>query len=182
MKNIVVKIAKETIKLAFENKEIDPKIYTCKYPWLKDNGASFVTLTQNHKLRGCIGSLVAKRPLIEDIMANALNAAFMDPRFPKLKKEELDITDVEVSLLSEPKKVLYENIEDLKGKITPFKDGVILILGSNQATFLPQVWEELPEFESFFGHLLQKAGLPLDSFKHHPEIFIYDIEKYNTLS
>lgn len=179
-KNIVVQIAKKTIELAFDNQDLDMDIYTSKYPWLKDNGASFVTLMKNGQLRGCIGSLIAQRPLIEDIIANALNAAFKDPRFPKLSKDELHVVDIEVSILSEPKKVEYTDINDLKNKITPLKDGVILKLGANQATFLPQVWEELAEFETFFGHLLHKAGLPMDSFKYRPEIYIYQVEKFKS--
>lgn len=145
---------------------------------LKEDGASFITLTQDGKLRGCIGSLEAKRPLIEDIIANAKSAAFRDPRFEKLTREELNVTDIEVSVLTKPEFLEYENIEDLKNKIRPNIDGVILKLNSNQATFLPQVWEELPEFESFFGHLLSKAGLPMDSFKNHPTIHIYQAKKH----
>lgn len=178
MKDIVVQIAKEAIRLAFDNKELNYEKFLPKNPWLKESGASFVTLSQNGKLRGCIGSLIAQRPLIEDVTANALNAAFKDSRFNKLKKEEFVVTDVEVSLLSKPQHIEYDSIEDLKRKITPFKDGVIISLGEKQATFLPQVWEELPEFESFFGHLLHKANLPLDSFKNHPEVYTYEVEKF----
>jgi AmmeMemoRadiSam system protein A len=178
-KDVILNIAKQSIHDAFHYEDtIDVKTLTCKHPYLLKDGASFVTLSQNGKLRGCIGSLLAGRPLIEDIKANAYAAAFRDPRFAKLKIEELDKTDIEVSILSTPKLVSYENIEDLKTKITPYIDGVILKLGSNQATFLPQVWEELPEFESFFGHLLNKAGLAIDSFKHHPTIYKYQVEKF----
>lgn len=178
-KDIILYIAKQSIQDALNYEEnIDIKNLTCKYPFLKENGASFVTLTQNGKLRGCIGSLAAQRPLIEDITSNAYAAAFRDPRFAKLKKEELPLTDVEVSILSQPLHVSYDDVEDLKNKITPYEDGVILELGSHRATFLPQVWEELPEFESFFGHLLQKAGLPMDSFKNHPTIYTYKVQKF----
>lgn len=178
-KEILLYLASQSILDAFSYSEtIDKKELKSKYPYLKENGASFVTLTRQGKLRGCIGSLIAHSALIEDIMTNAYNAAFKDPRFPKLTREEFDSTDIEVSILSEPKEIRYEDISDLKTKIMPNKDGIILKLGSKQATFLPQVWEELPEFESFFGHLLHKAGLPIDSFIHHPTIYKYNVEKF----
>ncbi len=179
MKNIVLDIPKKAISdsLYYEN-TLDAKKLTEENEWLKKDGASFVTLTHNGKLRGCIGSLIARRPLIEDIIENANNAAFRDPRFPKLTREEFNKTDIEVSILSEPELIEYINIEDLKRKITPHVHGVILTLKSNQATFLPQVWEELPEFETFFGHLLNKAGLAIDSFKEHPQIYTYQVDKF----
>ena len=176
----ISKIALQSIQDEFDYKNsIDVEQLTKENPSLKEDGASFVTLTQDGKLRGCIGSLEACRPLIEDIIANAKNAAFRDPRFSKLTREELHTTDIEVSILTKPKHLEYSNVEDLKNKIKQNIDGVILKLNSNQATFLPQVWEELPEFEDFFGHLLSKAGLPMDSFKNHPEIYIYQIQKFN---
>lgn len=175
----ILKLAKQSIQDEFDcTNIINYNQLTSDFPWLQDSGASFVTLTQKGKLRGCIGSLQAQRPLIEDIIANAKNAAFRDPRFSKLTREEFKNTDIEVSILSKPIHVKYTNIEDLKTKITPYQDGIILQLGSNQATFLPQVWEELPEFEAFFGHLLQKAGLPMDSFRNHPNILKYTVIKY----
>jgi len=175
----ILKLAKQSIQDEFDyTNSINNKQLIFDNPWLQESGASFVTLTQEGKLRGCIGSLQATRPLIEDIIANAKNAAFRDPRFPKLTREELHVTNIEVSVLTPPKLLKYIDIEDLKSKITPKKDGVILQLGESQATFLPQVWDELPDFESFFGHLLQKAGLPMDSFKNHPTIYTYQVEKF----
>ncbi len=176
---IVLDIARDAIEKEFTNDEIDIGKYTKDNPWLKKDGASFVTLTLKEKLRGCIGSLLARRPLVEDIIENAKNAAFRDPRFPKLTKEEFDKIAIEVSILSEPKELFYSDVKELKRKIKPFEDGVILSLGDKQATFLPQVWEELAEFETFFGHLLHKAGLPMDSFKYHPKIFTYKVEKFS---
>jgi hypothetical protein len=177
--SIILKLARQSIQDEFDYKQnIDTKQILKENPLLQKNGASFVTLTQEGKLRGCIGSLEAKRPLIEDIISNAKSAAFRDPRFPKLTREEFLITDIEVSVLTPPTLLEYDDIEDLKSKIKPNIDGVILKLNSNQATFLPQVWEELPEFNSFFGHLLHKAGLPMDSFKNHPTIYTYQVNKF----
>ena len=175
----ISKIARQSIQDEFDyTNSIDTKKLIQENPSLAEDGASFVTLTQNGKLRGCIGSLNACRPLIEDIISNAKSAAFRDTRFSKLTREELHVTDIEVSILTKPELLEYRNIEDLKEKIRPNIDGIILKLNSNQATFLPQVWEELPEFESFFGHLLNKAGLPMDSFKNHPKIYTYRAIKH----
>jgi AmmeMemoRadiSam system protein A len=175
----ISEVARQSIQDEFDYKNsIDIEKLTKENPSLAKDGASFVTLTQNGKLRGCIGSLEAKRPLIEDIIANAKSAAFRDPRFSKLPQKELHVTDIEVSVLTAPKLLEYADIEDLKNKIKPNIDGVILKLNSKQATFLPQVWEELPEFESFFGHLLSKAGLSMDSFKNYPTIYVYQVKKY----
>lgn len=179
MKTIVLKIARQAIQDAFDQKNsIEVDQLTREYPWLKEEGASFVTLTQNGKLRGCIGSLIARRPLIEDIIDNANAAAFKDPRFMKLTKKDFEETDIEVSILTPPVLVNYTDTQDLKNKITSNEDGVILSLEGYQATFLPQVWEALPDFEQFFGHLLNKAGLPLDSFKNHPIIYKYTVKKF----
>ena len=152
-----------------------------KYPELKEPGSSFVTITKGkeHSLRGCIGSLEAYRPLYEDIILNARSAALHDPRFQALSELEYNDIKVEVSILSKPKVLNYDDIEDLKNKIKPNIDGVVLKPDSYQATFLPQVWEQLPTFELFFAHLCQKAGLPADCLKNHPKIFTYNVEKYS---
>jgi len=139
--------------------------------------ATFVTLKKNGKLRGCIGSLIAHQPFFDDLIKNAKNAAFNDPRFPPLTKEELDKIDLEISILSEPKLVEYDNIEDLKDKIEIGKNGIILKLGVYQATFLPQVWEDLGDFEVFFAHLCIKAGLQSNCLTKHPTIYKYNVQK-----
>lgn len=176
--DILLEIAKNAIKEKFTNTSlIDKEKLLQTYPVLAKNGAVFVTLTQNGELRGCIGSLVARRSLLEDLISHAKNAAFEDPRFLPLKKEEFEKTDVEISILSEPKELIYENIEDLKTKIKPNIHGVILQSNGRSATFLPQVWEQLPSFEIFFSHLCQKAGLSEDCLNSHPEIFTYEVKK-----
>jgi AmmeMemoRadiSam system protein A len=147
------------------------------HPSLKIKGATFVTLTQSGALRGCIGTLEAYRPLYEDIISNARAAAFEYPRFTPLTKEEWANTTLELSLLTPPKPVAYDDIAALKAAITPFKDGVILQHGSRKATFLPQVWEQLPSFEEFFRHLCQKAGLGPECLARHPSILTYQVEK-----
>jgi len=148
-----------------------------KFPEFILPKATFVTLKQNGRLRGCIGSLIAHRELYDDLIHNAQSAAFNDPRFPPLTQDELKNTTLEVSLLSDPVSVKYSNIEDLKSKIKIGTDGIILKLDNKQATFLPQVWEDLQNFDIFFEHLCKKARLDGDCLKEHPEIYKYQVEK-----
>ena len=148
-------------------------------PWLKEQGASFVTLTTSgERLRGCIGSIIAHQKLYEDIIHNARSAAMDDPRFPSLTAEEFEAITVEVSILSEPEPLMYDSIEDLKSKIRVGIDGVVLKHGIHQATFLPQVWEQLPDFELFFSHLCQKSGMEANCLSRIPEILTYQVEEY----
>ncbi len=148
--------------------------------WLKKKGASFVTIsTKNRQLRGCVGSIVAHRKLYLDVMHNAKSAAMNDPRFPSLSVNEFEDIKIEVSVLTEPKILLYDSIDMLKSKIRVGIDGVILKQGTHQATFLPQVWEDLPTFESFFAHLCQKSGMKEDCLNDMPDIFIYQVKIYS---
>ncbi len=174
---LLLQITKDAIKSQFDGNDIDKNILLKKYPYLQEQGASFVTLTIDGTLRGCIGSLIAHRSLLDDLVQNAKAAAFEDPRFTPLNKEEFKKIHIEISLLSPPKKLPYETKEDLKNKIRPDIDGIILKDGFNQATFLPQVWEQLPSFELFFAHLCQKAGMSEQCLENHPEIFIYQVTK-----
>lgn len=128
-------------------------------PEVLQPGATFVTLTQNDQLRGCIGSLVAYRPLAEDVCANAAAAAFQDPRFRPLKADELPRTRVEVSLLTPPEPLVFASEADALAQLRPEVDGVIFSASGRRATFLPQVWEQLPTPAEFMAHLKQKAGL-----------------------
>ncbi|MDD3591190.1 MAG: AmmeMemoRadiSam system protein A [Sulfurovum sp.] len=150
-------------------------------PWLKEDGACFVTLTvgEYEMLRGCIGSIVAHRPLYEDLVHNAKAAALDDPRFPSLSKDEFEKIVIEVSILTPPQEIDYSTVDDLKTKINVGIDGVILKHDAvHQATYLPQVWEELPDFKSFFMHLCMKAGMGMECLAFHPQIFTYQVEKH----
>ncbi len=128
-------------------------------PWLKPLRASFVTLSQDGRLRGCIGSLEAQRPLGEDVSHNARAAALSDPRFAPLTREELAGTRMEVSILSAPKLLAFADHADMIAQLRPGEDGLILECGGARATFLPQVWESLPDPERFVAELKRKAGL-----------------------
>jgi len=130
--------------------------------WLDVHRATFVTLQQRGDLRGCIGSLEPRRPLGRDVEANAVAAAFRDPRFAPLMRHELEHTDIEISLLSLPTALAFDDADDLFTRIRPGQDGIVLSTAGRRATFLPQVWEDLPTPELFFGQLKRKAGLPDD--------------------
>lgn len=147
-------------------------------PELHVPGATFVTLTQHDTLRGCIGSLSAYRPLIDDVRENAGAAAFSDPRFPPVSDEEFDGLRVEVSLLSPPHPMSFRDEADALAQLRPQIDGVILNMGNRRATFLPQVWEQLPEARVFMTHLKQKAGLPADFWSPDLRLERYQVEKW----
>ena len=176
---ILLKLARMSILEEFENKRlIDKNEWIEKYPFLAEKRACFVTLKMKDKprgsnLRGCIGSILPHRSLIDDVIENAKAAAFSDPRFEPLRPEEFELIKIEVSVLTIPQKLEYEDKNDLRNKIRPGVDGVILQLANHQATFLPSVWEELPAFEIFFAHLCLKAGLPGDCLMYHPVIYTY---------
>ena len=136
-----------------------------KYPVVfEQKGACFVTLEKQGQLRGCIGSILAHRPLIEDLITNARNSAFSDPRFTPVRKEELSELAIAVSLLSEPQKMSFSSEEDLLSQIKPYEDGIIIKDGYNQAVYLPSVWEQLPDKREFLMSLKMKAGMSAEHF------------------
>lgn len=174
---IVLRVAKNAILSAFDNKyAIDKQTLLADYPFLGKDGAVFVTLHYEKDLRGCIGSLSAHRKLLEDIIHNALSAAFEDPRFRPLGWEELPHIILEVSLLSKPEILEYKDFADLLQKVRPKKDGLILEHGAYRGTFLPQVWEHLPTPELFLEHLSLKAGTNPSVFAHKPTLYRYSVD------
>jgi len=177
LKKVLLSLARASIKSHFTKGHVDVSLIEEEYPELLKQGASFVTLTQDGQLRGCIGSILARQSLLDDVLHNAKAAAFSDPRFLPINEEELESTRIEVSVLSEPKILEYSDVQDLKKKIREGIDGVILKQGYHQATFLPQVWEELSDFDSFFSHLCQKAGLGIGCLQSHPDISVYQVQK-----
>ncbi len=178
MKNSsLIELVKLSIEERFENTSLVDSSLKEKYHELTEQRATFVTLNLNGNLRGCIGSLLPRRTLFDDIVSNAKAAAFEDPRFSPLTPEEFKNIEIEISILSIPTLLEYEDIDDLKSKLKIGIDGVILKDGIYQATFLPSVWEQLPTFELFFTHLCAKAGLNQNCLEKHPEIYIYQAEK-----
>ncbi|MFT3850458.1 MAG: AmmeMemoRadiSam system protein A [Propionivibrio sp.] len=148
------------------------------HPALTNPAATFVTLTQDGTLRGCIGSLEAHRPLARDVAENAIAAAFRDPRFSPLGEDELGHTRVEVSLLEKPEPLDFKDEADALSQLRPGLDGLILTHGNRRATFLPQVWESLPEPQRFLSQLKLKAGLPAYFWDEDIALSRYGVQKW----
>ncbi len=147
-------------------------------PELTAPGATFVTLMRRGALRGCIGTLVAYRPLLDDVRENARRAAFNDPRFLPVTADELPTLKIEVSQLTSPLPLSFTSEADALALLRPGIDGVVLNVRGRRATFLPQVWDELPEPVRFLGHLKQKAGLPPDFWAPDLELEHYQVTKW----
>lgn len=146
---------------------------------LRRDGASFVTLNKYGRLRGCIGSLETQRPLVLDVQQNAVGAATRDPRFPAVRPDEVDDITIEISVLSLPEPLPYDSAEDLFAKLRPGVDGVVIEKGWHRATFLPQVWEKLPDERQFLERLCFKAGLSPDAYRRGElEVLTYQVEKF----
>ena len=161
----LLSVARITIDQALSGKE-GPEKKDSDLPALFDEQrGTFVTLTIGGNLRGCIGHIIPQEALIEGIRINAINAAFKDPRFRPLGKNEWKRVKIEISILTEPEILSYSDADDLLKKLRPGIDGVIIKKGYHQSTFLPQVWEQLPRKEEFLNHLCLKAGLDGDEWK-----------------
>lgn len=144
---------------------------------LKQKRAVFVTIEKNGRLRGCIGTLESNQPLYQAVAYYARQAAFHDPRFEPIKAEELEELTIEISLLSEARPLTYHSPADLLEKLEKGL-GVIIAAGNKTATFLPQVWQSLPDKESFLSQLCIKAGLAANEWQNNSlEIFVYSVEK-----
>jgi AmmeMemoRadiSam system protein A len=146
--------------------------------WLIEPGACFVTLTLNGELRGCVGSLAAHRPLMQDVRANAVAAAFRDTRFAPLQVMEFADTAVEVSLLSPMKALVFDSEQGALAQLRPGVDGVVFEYKHYRSTFLPQVWEQLKTPEVFMTQLKRKAGLPGDFWEVEVRLSCYTVEKW----
>ena len=174
VEDTLLEVAKTSILNRFDNSfKIDKADLLSRHKILSSNGACFVTINLNGRLRGCIGSLVAHKNLLDDVIENAQKAAFADPRFNPLSYEEFKYCSVELSILTPAIKLEYKDTADLKTKIEAGVHGVILELDGKRATYLPQVWEQIPIFEEFFESLSKKAGFTKSVLENHPNIFIY---------
>lgn len=169
----LTEVARKTIEADLDYKKFELDDKTRKE--FRKKGASFVTLTTNGELRGCIGSLTARQELWKDVQENAINAAFRDPRFLPVRQGELKDIKIEVSVLSKPKKLKYKSQEELLGKITK-EMGLILSFNDLQATYLPQVWEQISDKREFLESLAVKAGLHKDDWKN-AEFEYYAVKK-----
>lgn len=140
--------------------------------------ATFVTIMKDGKLRGCMGTTVARRPLVDDVQSQARAAAFRDPRFPPVLAEELEGLTFEVSVLGEPEELPAKSWQEACERVRPFQDGVIVRTAVGGALFLPQVWETYPEPSEFFDQLWKKAGLPHRYFEADVELSTFSVEKF----
>ena len=173
----LTEIARKTLEAYFRGEEFEPDVKTKrKY---NEKKACFVTLAKNSVLRGCIGCLEARQVLWREVIENAINAAFHDPRFIQLKEDELKDIKIEISILTKPKELTFKTSDELLKKI---KNNMGLILRKKfcSSTFLPQVWEQIPNKKEFLEHLSMKAGLNKDAWKD-AEIWYYtaSVEKEN---
>ena len=159
-RNILLKTASDSIQYGLAHGMPMPVHAKAAPPALRVERATFVTLDFHGHLRGCIGTLEAERPLIEDVAANAFQAAFSDPRFPPLRPAEFKDLEIHISVLSPPEPMKFESEEDFLNQLRPGVDGIVLRDGWRRGTFLPAVWEDLPEKKDFAQHLKMKAGLP----------------------
>ncbi|NQV29343.1 MAG: AmmeMemoRadiSam system protein A [Candidatus Marinimicrobia bacterium] len=156
----LLQLARNSIKHGLEHNEALTPCAADFDDHLKENAAAFVTLEKQGALRGCIGSVEAYRPLIEDVAEHAWNAAFRDPRFSPVSPSEFSQLHIEISVLTAPQTISFKSEKDFRAQVVPRKDGLILQDGHRRSLFLPAVWEKLPDLNSFLSHLKQKAGLP----------------------
>lgn len=175
-RDLLINQATDSIQHGLENGRA-PEIDHQKFPDpLQQKRACFVTLEISHKLRGCIGSLEATRPLITDVNYNAYAAAFSDPRFSALREKEFPLIKLHISILSPSEPISFESENDLISQIRPGNDGLILEAEGKRGTFLPSVWESLPDTESFLRHLKLKAGLPEQYWTEQVRVWRYTTE------
>jgi AmmeMemoRadiSam system protein A len=176
---LLVETARKTIQQALFNPKDNTDPGQVASPKFQERRGTFVTLTINGALRGCIGHIIPQESLIEGVRVNAMNAAFRDPRFRPLSKPEFEKVRVEVSILTTPKPLPYADANDLLAKLRPGIDGLIIRQGYHQATFLPQVWEQLPNKKDFLTHLCLKAGLAGDVWVQDPlEVHTYQVQAF----
>jgi AmmeMemoRadiSam system protein A len=173
-------LARKTIEAFLQNGKsyrVDPSSLPRAFV---NDGAVFVTLTKAGVLRGCIGSLQAFQPLYQDVQERAIQAASEDYRFAQVKAAELASLKIEISILSQPQPLMYDIPDQLPDKIRAGIDGVILQDGPRRATFLPQVWQQLPSKEEFLSHLCAKMGASPSLWKTKMlDVQTYQVEEFS---
>ena len=178
-KQYLLALAREALEAGVRGKAPPPLRYDQLPGCLGELGATFVTLTIQGELRGCIGALEAYLPLAEDVQQHAIAAALQDYRFPPVSPDELDQIEIEVSCLTAPELVEYTTPGELLEKIRTGIDGVILRDGIRRATFLPQVWEKIPDKAQFLGHLCEKMGAFSDLWRvKQLQVYLYQVEEF----
>lgn len=178
---ILLRLAREAMERGVKGEELLPLELSSLPASLREEGCSFITLTLRGQLRGCIGSLDAYQSLAEDVREHAIAAALKDPRFPPVREDEVSGIQIEVSRLTRAVLLEYQDANDLLSKLRPHVDGVILrAVPSRRATFLPQVWEKIPDCAEFLNNLCYKMGVEPDAWRHtHLDVLTYEVEEFH---
>ncbi len=178
-KQILLLLARRALETGVRGKslsEVNEKLLT---PLLLAHGAAFVTLNINDQLRGCIGALQPYQALYQDVREHTVSAAMEDYRFQPVHPNELNKINIEISRLTIPQTLIYQDADDLLARLRPGIDGVILRDASRRATFLPQVWAQIPDKEKFLSHLCVKMGEDSQEWRHkHMDVQIYQVEEF----
>ncbi len=178
-KQTLLRLAREALEAGVRGEALPALDDAELTPTLRANGATFITLTMKGQLRGCIGALQPYQSLAEDVRDHAVAAALQDYRFPTVKPDELPKIEIEISRLTSPQPLDYVNSHDLLAKLNPGVDGVILTDGIRRATFLPQVWANIPDKAQFLSQLCYKMGAASDLWRQkHLEVAIYHVEEF----
>ena len=178
-KNILLRLARQAIERVVNSQAL-PKLKMDDYtPPLRENGASFVTLTEDDELRGCIGALEPYQPLVQDVCEHAASAAIEDYRFQPVTPREVSRLTIEISRLTPPQPFIYTRPAELIAGLRPNIDGVIIRDGLHRATFLPQVWQKIPNPQVFLAYLCEKMGASGNLWQRKPlEVFTYQVEEF----
>jgi AmmeMemoRadiSam system protein A len=179
-KSLLLKLARQSLDHAVRSQQLPPLHLAALTPALQAQGASFVTLTNNGALRGCVGALEPYQSLAEDVREHAVAAGMEDYRFPHVQANELNLIQIEISRLTLPQPLVYVSTEDLLASLNPGLDGVILRDGWKRATFLPQVWDQVGGKEEFLSQLCYKMGVARDLWRRkHLDVLIYHVEEFH---
>ncbi len=177
---ILLRLARQAIEEAIQGKPSSPLDLQSLPEALRQPGASFVTLTIHGELRGCIGALEAYQPLAEDVREHAAGAALQDYRFLPVNEVELNDIEIEVSRLTPPQPLKYKTPQELLECLRQGVDGVILRDGMHRSTFLPQVWDKLPDPADFLSHLCAKMGSSPNTWRYRPlQVYTYQVEEFH---
>lgn len=179
-RSILLHLARQALESGVRNQPLEPLDLDTLPEQLRETGVTFVTLTEREMLRGCVGALEAYQPLAEDVREHAIAAALEDYRFPPVRPEEIPWIKIEISRLTTPVPLEYDRPEDLPKLLRRGVDGVVLRDGMRRATFLPQVWEKIPDKAEFLANLCYKMGAAPDTWKKiHLEVLIYHVEEFH---
>jgi hypothetical protein len=178
-KRQLLTLAREALEAAVRRQSPPPVDESALSAAVLSVGCCFVTLTHRGNLRGCIGALQPMEPLFEDVRHHAVQAALEDYRFPPMTPAEIPGLEIEISVLTEPQLLDYDDPEDLLHRLRPAVDGVVLREGLHRATFLPQVWEHFSDPQDFLGALCEKMGVPSDTWRRTKlRVQTYQVEKF----